>query len=167
MVVRTLVSEHDYLHTAGEGPEPDYVDGEVIERTMPNYAHSKAQRRLMRWFSTLAQSAPVFESAEIRLQVAPQRYRVADLAVFFGKEPKDPVPELCPLVVAEIVSPDDFHQDIMTKLKDYAGIGVPHIWLINPGDQTIYTFEDRSLKCVLAFDLPELQASITAEQILG
>ena len=35
----TLITEAEYLRMTFDGPEPDYVDGELVERAIPNFQH--------------------------------------------------------------------------------------------------------------------------------
>lgn len=46
MATPTLVTVEDYLQTPFEGLEPDYFDGEVIERGMPTWNHSGTQQNI-------------------------------------------------------------------------------------------------------------------------
>ena len=46
MTANTLISKEEYLRTSFENPEPDYVDGELVARSMPNYLHRRIQARL-------------------------------------------------------------------------------------------------------------------------
>src|SRR2546422_8402948 len=49
---------------------------------------------------------------------SPHRYRVPDIAVYFGNEPADNVPTLPPDVVVEILSEDDRYVEILAKLAE-------------------------------------------------
>ena len=46
MAIKTLIPVEEYLRTGFEGPEPDFVAGELVERSMPNYFHARTQMRL-------------------------------------------------------------------------------------------------------------------------
>ena len=96
---KTLVTVEEYLSRSFDGPEPEYVDGEVIARHLGSTPHFKAQKRLLRFFDPLEESWSLFAYTEVTLRLSPRRYRVADIAVFIGdvpsgkKYPADP-PEL-------------------------------------------------------------------------
>jgi Uma2 family endonuclease len=167
MVVKTLISEEEYLSTPYESPAPDYVLGELVERSMPNLSHSKAQRRIMALIETLAHKAPLFGFPELRLPVGEGKYRIADLVVFAGKEPLEELPRELPLVVIEIVSPDDRLDDILSKLSDYKARGIRHIWPVDPGMKSGFVFEEGGLRSVQAFDLPEFAVQLRLDEILG
>jgi len=72
MGAKTLITEAEYLQmTFDDCPEPDYIDGELVERAMPNYFHAKSQLYLGGWFLDLQSRFPLFPCPEIRLRVAP------------------------------------------------------------------------------------------------
>jgi Uma2 family endonuclease len=77
------------------------------------------------------------------------------------------VPKQIPLVVTEIVSPDDRYEDIMTKLADYEAWGVPNVWLVDPGLRRLSVYSQGNLTALPAFELPELGSRIEAAEILG
>ena len=104
MSVTALVSEGEYLRTAYENPEPEFVDGEIVQRAMPNTSHSEGLDALI---VTLIRQAPMslYRRPELRIRVAPRRYRIVDIAIFDGR-PLQELPELIPLIAIEILSPD-------------------------------------------------------------
>jgi Uma2 family endonuclease len=166
MDVKALISEEEYLHTSFQDRVPEYVDGELVERSVPNNSHSSAQVELVFAFRSLQQRLPLFPRSELRVPVAPSKYRIVDVAVYAHHEPKEEVPAEAPLVVAEIVSPDDRHEDIMTRLEEFRIWGVPHVWLVDPGLRRTYVYRDGSLTVVGAFELPEFDVQIPASEIL-
>jgi len=119
MAVKTLTSEEQYLRTSFPGRTPEYVDGELVERTGPNNRHSRAQSKLGARFERLGEQLPLFARPELRVPVAPGRYRIVDLAVYAHQEPVDELPRELPLVVIEIVSPDDRLEDVMERLRTF------------------------------------------------
>ncbi len=54
------------------------------------------------------------------------------MAVFAGSPPPEQIPSSPPLVVIEITSPDDRHQDLLEKLEEYRTWGVAHVWVVEP-----------------------------------
>src|SRR6266545_6293050 len=65
-----LVSVEEYLSTVYE-PDCDYVDGELVERNVGEYEHSRLQWALGQWFGSLESSQGVRVIPELRVQVAP------------------------------------------------------------------------------------------------
>ncbi len=90
-----------------------------------------------------------------------------DIAIYRDREPIDPVPAEPPLVAVEIVSPGDRYEELRSKLIEYQQLGVPHIWIIDPGLRTISVFEGRSLMDVDVLELPEFELRFTAAQLFG
>jgi Uma2 family endonuclease len=156
MGTRTLIPVEEYLRTGFEGPEPDYVEAELVERSVPNSLHSQLQTDLVHQCK-LRQNLGVFCYPENRLRVAFARFTVADVAVFSVRQ-VPAIPEDTPLAVIEVVSPDDRHDGLMHKLDDYQNMGIPRIYVVNPPFRRVSHYRDGELKSV---DTIELGASIT------
>ena len=167
MNVKTLISEEEYLRMSFEDRVPEYVDGELVERGVPNNSHSRTQSKLGSRFERLGERLPLFPRPELRVPVAPGKYRIVDLAVYAHQEPVDELPRELPLVAIEIVSPDDRHEDIMKRLEEFRAWGVPHVWLVDPGMGRMYVYSDGGLTAVAAFELPEFSVQIAAEEVLA
>jgi hypothetical protein len=43
MTTKTLMNREEYLRTSFEGPEPDYSDGELLERSEPDFFHGASK----------------------------------------------------------------------------------------------------------------------------
>ena len=57
MSTRTKISLEEYLHTSFEdGPDREYVDGELVERAMPTFEHGLLQGRWLEIFSAYRKS---------------------------------------------------------------------------------------------------------------
>ena len=149
-----------------EDRTPEYVDGELVERTMPNNPHSEAQGEVAFVFRKLQERLPLYPRPELRVRVAPRRYRIVDLAVYAHEKPTELVPPQVPLVVVEIVSPDDKHEDVMKRLEEYRVWGVRHVWLVDPGLRRTYVYSESGLAPVAALELPEFEVRIPSEEIL-
>ena len=55
---KSAISKEDYLRTSFEGLDREYVDGEIVERTLPNFLHSKTQWRLSGLIWELSKTLP-------------------------------------------------------------------------------------------------------------
>ena len=165
MATKTLVSVDEYLEMAFEGTDAEYVDGEIVERGMPEVRHSKVQARLIQLFTPFCRQASLHLLPELRLRVSATRVRVADFVVVQGDEPSEQVPTTPPLVVAEIVSRHDSHTEISRKLEEYRDWGVAHVWLIDPWVQRLYVFKDGDFSTVQKFRLPDLGIELSSEEI--
>jgi Uma2 family endonuclease len=89
------------------------------------------------------------------LRTGADRYRIADLAVFWDEEPSEEISSEPPYLVAEIVSRDDRYLDILTKLAEYRQWGVEHVWLVDPWLRKLYVFDGRLCE-VDRLEIPEI-----------
>jgi len=156
------VSLEEYLGTAYEH-DPDYVDGELVERSLPTLLHGETFGRVHLRLAGLRY--PLHLRTELRMPVKPRRYRVADLAVFLGERPKGKYPSTPPLIVVEILSDDDRLSEALEKAEDYYRWGVRHVWLADPDRRALFVFDGSGLRQVPDWALLECETSITPEQV--
>ena len=166
MSTKTLMAREEYLQTSFEGAEPDYVDGELVERTMPNFFHGEIQVNLADAFKPWQVRDLLFRASEVRLRVAPDKFRVADFAVFSARQ-CTAIPEDAPYAVVEIVSPDDRFEDLMNKLADYEEAGIEFIFVADPPVRKLSRYRNGDLFAMQALELINPQVSIPLNAIFG
>jgi Uma2 family endonuclease len=130
MATSTQISMLEYLHT-NYRPDREYVDGELVERNVGKYEHSFVQAMLAAWFMNHRNDWGVVPLTEQRVQVSPTHVRIPDLAVV----PVGPAPDVLiapPVLVIEILSPEDSYSDLQKRSHDYQSMGVSTIWIIDP-----------------------------------
>lgn len=137
MGTKAALSEAEYLRTSFPGVDQEYRDGELVERSVPDYFHGKTQGRIFAHFERVRKSHRVYPCTELRLRVREGRYLIPDVAIFWPDEPGDGSVER-PAAVVEILSPDDRMSDVHDKLQEYAEWGVPNIWLVDPRKRRFY-----------------------------
>lgn len=71
MSARAGMSVEEYLHTSFPDLDREYRDGELVERSLPDYLHGKVQLLLAALFLTLRGKMPVFPCVETRLKIRP------------------------------------------------------------------------------------------------
>lgn len=130
MESRTLVSEQEYLSTA-YSPDRDYVDGEVQERNLGEFDHSRLQKRLILYFGVREKEWGIEVVPEQRVQVSATRYRVPDVCVVLG-EPDGQIFRKPPFLCVEVLSPEDRMSRVRDRVEDYLKMGVPHVWVLDP-----------------------------------
>jgi Uma2 family endonuclease len=127
---KPLVTVEEYLHTSYR-PDCEYVDGRIEERNVGKWEHARVQWLLAAWFFTHEKEWGITGSTEQRIRVSQTRIRVPDLVVLTaGPQPDvliDP-----PLLVIEILSPDDTYSDTQERAQDYRAMGVEAVWIIDP-----------------------------------
>ncbi len=130
MATAALVSMAEYERMAFER-DVEYVDGELRERPMVMSVHGLIQVWLGTWFSNHTREWRIKAAVEVRTRVAGTRVRLPDVVV----GPRNRWPQTLvapPLVVIEIVSPDDRFNDLEEVVGDYQAMGVENIWVIDP-----------------------------------
>ena len=70
-------------------------------------------------------------STEQRARISESRVRVPDLVVLKAA-PKPDVLTDPPLLVIQILSPDDSYSDIQERAQDYRKMGVETVWIVDP-----------------------------------
>jgi Uma2 family endonuclease len=137
----TLVSVEEYLSTSYEGPDREYVDGRVVERNLGEKDHSRAQRKVIRFFGSIESTLGAYAFPEQRVQVKATRFRVPDVCVYIGSEPDEQIFRTPPFLAIEILSRDDRAGDMQQKLDDYRHFGVPFVWIVDPRARHGYTYD--------------------------
>jgi Uma2 family endonuclease len=121
---------HEYLGTSYR-PDREYVDGEIRERNVGKYELARIQALLAAWFNQHEKAWRAQVVTEQRVQVSSTRVRIPDVALLtLGAQPDvivDP-----PLLVIEILSPDDTYSDTQERAQDYRAMGVETVWIIDP-----------------------------------
>jgi Uma2 family endonuclease len=126
----TQIPLSEYLETAYR-PDCEYIDGEILERNVGNWSHARIQWLLALWFGSHESIWNVIGSTEQRLRVSVTRIRVPDLVVL-RPGPQPDVLEAPPLLVIEILSPDDSYSSIQERCQDYLAMGVETVWIVDP-----------------------------------
>jgi Uma2 family endonuclease len=164
MGTKAALSVEEYLHTSFPDLDKEYRDGQLVERSLPDYLHSKTQRLLIVFFALLGRTLPLFVSPELRLKIRPNRFLIPDISIFHGAEPTVCVPDYPPLVAIEILSPDDHLSAAGEKLEEYRAWGVKHAWLVDPHSKRMYSC-DPILTEVATLRIPELGIEVTRADV--
>ena len=164
MPVGTQVSVEDYVNTSYD-PDVEYVDGVLVERNVGDLLHSLIQRNIIIAFSR--KYPHVYALPELRSQTRDTRYRLPGVSVLLAW-PATKYPLDAPFIAIEILSEDDRMSAVIEKLKEYAAKGTPHIWVVDPRLQQMFTFRQNCLAEVegnLATDDPRLE--LTREEVFA
>jgi Uma2 family endonuclease len=130
MATLSPISLQQYLETSYR-PDREYVDGELRERQVGKYEHARIQALLTAWFVNHERDWHIAAVTEQRMQVRQDRIRIPDVAILLP----GPHPEILvdpPLLVVEILSPDDTYSDTQERAHDYRNMGVETVWIIDP-----------------------------------
>src|SRR5258708_32794409 len=99
---KVLMGVDEYLRTSFDGPDCEYLDGEIIERNMGELPHGDVQGNLYYLLRQMRKRLGLRVVPEIRIQISPTRYRVADLAAWRDDDIGTGIPTLAPFLVVEI-----------------------------------------------------------------
>jgi Uma2 family endonuclease len=134
MVAALHIPLQEYLGISYR-PDREYVDGKIRERNVGKYEHARIQALLARWFGNHEQEWGVQVVTEQRVQISPTRVRIPDVALLTVGSQPDVILE-APLLVIEILSPDDSYSDTQERAHDYRTMGVEMVWIIDPKTRT-------------------------------
>ena len=86
------VTIEEYLRSEFE-PDAEYVDGQVEERPMGEYAHASWQEAILEWFWRHEAEWDLRVRPSLRLKTSPTRIRVPDVTVMRRDQPIQGDPE--------------------------------------------------------------------------
>jgi Uma2 family endonuclease len=160
----------------------ELVEGRLEFMNPPTLLHLLISKFLENFFEQHIRennlSGIVLRGAGIRTGV--KKSRIPDLAIF---EPstinaqlnQSAVFEVPPQLVVEIVSPESLKRDYRYKRSEYAALGIPEYWIIDPEQQaiTILQWEEglyeervfRGIESLISQQFPQLQ--LNAEQVFN
>ena len=160
MATKAAVPVEEYLQASYPNPDPEYRDGEIVERSVPDYKHGATQSNLAAFFRQHRTRHRLFVAVETRLRVGPRRFMIPDVTVFHPEPPAERFPSSPPLVVIEVLSDDDPMSSVREKLEEYRAWGVRHVWVVDPQGHRLYEC-DSGLHEVDALRLPDLGLEVT------
>ena len=99
---------------------------------MGELEHTEVQTAILGWFAQYKTAWRVKPLGEMRIQTGPRRFRVADVAVLSADAPRERIVTTPPLIVIEILSPEDRVGRYKERLDDYRKMGVENIWVVDP-----------------------------------
>lgn len=135
---------------ADEKPYYEYWFGEPIQKSAPTWLHSLLQAILTEFLSREGyRSGP-----EVELRVDPDWQPKADVAAALLVE--QPYPTKPVDVVVEVLSPEDRMSRVFEKSRQYARIGVPAIFVMDPEARYAWQWsrETANLERIDAMHLP-------------
>jgi Uma2 family endonuclease len=134
MATASLLGIDEYLNTSYR-PDREYIDGELRERNVGKWDHARIQHLLALWFGNHEAEWGIVGSTEQRTRVAATRVRIPDVVVMRAERQPD-VTTGPPLLVIEVLSPDDTYSDTEERAADYWKMGVETVWIIDPKTRT-------------------------------
>lgn len=154
---RPLVSVDEYLNTSYPDGDREYLDGQVVERYMGTPGHSALQKILIVHLAAFESAFQIAVRPECRTRIAETRYRVPDILVMTRPfRQTDRVVLDPPLMIIEILSPDDRMKDTLQRFREYEKLSVRYIVQMDPEDRTTFLFVNGDLtgRDLTSFEVP-------------
>ncbi|HEX4748390.1 MAG TPA: Uma2 family endonuclease [Bryobacteraceae bacterium] len=163
MSTALTVSLDEYLTTSYR-PDCEYIDGELLERNVGEWDHSRLQLLIARYLSNHEKEWGILVAPEQRVQIKPTRFRVPDITVV-KQRPSGGIVKEPPFLCIEILSPEDRMQQMQQRIDDYLAFGVPYVWLIHPTTRRAFVYTADAVReikdGVLSTSEPEIRVPLS------
>ena len=153
MATQTATPVEDFLAMPDLG-WAEYLDGKVVERPVPTWAHNRVIIKLSYFFARDESRCRLYAAPTQHISVTPSRYRVPDFVAYADASPGGEMPATPPLIIVEILSPNDSYRSIRDRFAEYANFGVKYIYLADPVIKGMLRYENESLLHVDSIDIP-------------
>src|ERR1017187_59821 len=115
-----LVSVEEYLNTSYPDGDREYLDGLIVERNGGTPSHSASQKILIVQLAAFEKALQIAVRPECRTRIEETRYRVPDVLVMTRPfRQSDRVVLDPPLLIVEILSPDDRMRETIQRFREY------------------------------------------------
>ena len=139
-----------FLQLPGTKPASEYIDGQVIQKPMPQGKHSVIQGELVPAINGVVKPQRIARAfPELRCTFG-GRSTVPDVAVFlWNRIPRDENGEVAntfpaaPDWTIEILSPDQSQTKVTKNILHCLRHGTEVGWLIDPGEQTVFVYRPK------------------------
>jgi len=122
----------------------ELVDGDVVEMNPPTVEHFLIAKYIEHVLDGEIKRLqhPWFCFREAGVRTGPRRSRLSDVCVVTLEQVKDiqgtsTVFQTPPVLAVEVVSPDSITRDYRYKKSEYAALGIPEYWIVDPMKSTI------------------------------
>ena len=145
----------------------ELVDGILVEKAVGFY-ESILAIRLARFLSEFVERhhLGIVAGADGMLRLAPGLVRIPDVSFISwsrlpqGQIPRQPIPDLIPDLVVEVLSEGNTPREMEQKLQDYFTAGTRLVWYVVPSRQEVHVYTAPDQCKVLSAD-QELQGAET------
>ena len=156
------ITLEEFLRLPETKPASEYVDGQIIQKPMPQGKHSTIQGELVTTINAVMKPQRIARAfSELRCTFG-GRSTVPDVSVFvWNRIPRDENGEianvfrLAPDWTIEILSPDQSQTKVTKNILHCLKYETQMGWLIDPEEQTVFVYRAKQQPEV--FDEPEQQ----------
>jgi Uma2 family endonuclease len=157
---KTLTLE-EFLQLPETKPGNEYIDGQIIQKPIPQGKHSTVQGELVPAINAVVKPKRLARAfPELRCTFG-DRSLIPDIAVFISSRiPRDENGEIAnifsipPDWTIEILSPDQSQTKVTKNILHCLKYGTQMGWLIDPDEQTVFVFRPKQEMEV--FDKPDV-----------
>jgi Uma2 family endonuclease len=150
----------EFLKLPETKPASEYIDGQIIQKPMPQGKHSAIQAELVSAINSIVKPHRIARAfPELRCTFG-GRSIVPDIVVFIWERiPRDENGEVsnafsvAPDWTIEILSPDQSQTRVTKNILHCLKYGTQMGWLIDPDEQTVFVY--RSKQQTEVFDAPD------------
>ena len=159
------ITLEEFLRLPETKPASEYVDGQIIQKPMPQGKHSTIQGELVTTINAVMKPQRIARAfSELRCTFG-GRSTVPDVSVFvWNRIPRDENGEianvfrLAPDWTIEILSPDQSQTKVTKNILHCLKYETQMGWLIDPEEQTVFVYRAKQQPEV--FDEPEQQLPV-------
>jgi len=132
----------DFIGLDEDDPR-ELLDGQLLEIEVPTWTHERIVAVLIALLGSWAwpRKAGQVLGSGYKLRIDDRRGTMPDVQFYrAGNSPMGQEAGLeqgCPDLVIEVISPSSRSKDSVRKLHDYATLGVPEYWLVDPEASTL------------------------------
>jgi Uma2 family endonuclease len=162
------VSVEKYLSTVYEH-DCEFVDGVIEERDLGEFEHAFLQGILVSLFNSHRSEWGVICLPEQRVQTQRTHFRVPDVTILRTGLPRERILTHPPLLVIEILSPEDTLRRIAGKAVEYLAFGIEHVWIIDPTARVGYRGSQAGLELLRSgeFNIPGTSIRLGLEDLFA
>lgn len=164
MATDTQITIAEYLTTSYR-PDREFIDGELQQRNVGKRTHARTLALLAGWFGNHECEWSAITLLAERIQVSPTRVRIPDI-VLTSLAPQPEVLVDPPLLIVEILSPEDTYFSLEERTRDYQRMGVETVWIIDPRTRTARICQGRSWTEEIRLTVPGTPIFLDLPEIL-
>ena len=125
----------------------ELVEGTLVEKVM-GYRESALASLLIMFLNgfVFPRKLGLVTGPDGTIRLMPGLVRIPDVAFLSrkrypgGKLPEDPIPDLAPDLVVEVLSKGNTKKEMRLKLREYFRVGVLLVWYVDPRTRTVEVF---------------------------
>jgi len=157
---QTRYTPEDLL-TITDRPMPELVEGQLVEREVGQNADAVASQ--VNWLlrnHVKTKKSGLVNGSQCGYQIFaddPNKVRIPDVS--FTRKERLTKPSgvegharVAPDLAVEVISPNDYAAELLVKVREYLGAGVPLVWVINPEDRSVQVFRSDGTGSLLGAD---------------